>query len=154
MFGGSQKAQLRLQYERNILVTLARALKVDQCMKTRASQAPRQWKAWLARESRIRLIHCIFRAYCLKEAMKALLISHKSSSVSSSFYSIANRFSRSMNSPMSSPVGNHYGAAEMPTTSSMCTRLIKVGSYHFLLAILPINRIFQIFHALRPPRLT
>ncbi|KAF4763470.1 hypothetical protein HAV15_000339 [Penicillium sp. str.  len=29
MFGGSHKAQLKLQYERNVLVTLARALKVD-----------------------------------------------------------------------------------------------------------------------------
>ncbi|KAJ5360288.1 transcriptional regulator family: C2H2 zinc finger and Fungal Specific TF [Penicillium concentricum] len=63
MFDGSHKAQLKLQYERNALVTLARVLKVDPCMNTKASQAPRHWKAWLARESRIRLLHCIFRMY-------------------------------------------------------------------------------------------
>ncbi|KAI2698905.1 transcriptional regulator family: C2H2 zinc finger and Fungal Specific TF [Penicillium roqueforti] len=66
MFGGSHKAQLKLQYERNVLVTLARVLKVDQCMKTKTSQAPRQWRAWLARESRIRLLHCIFQLECLQ----------------------------------------------------------------------------------------
>ncbi|KAJ5603051.1 transcriptional regulator family: C2H2 zinc finger and Fungal Specific TF [Penicillium hordei] len=66
MFGGSHKAQLKLQYERNVLVTLARVLKVDLCMKSKASQAPTQWRAWLARESRIRLLHCIFQLECLQ----------------------------------------------------------------------------------------
>ncbi|KAJ5441965.1 hypothetical protein N7445_004972 [Penicillium cf. griseofulvum] len=61
MFDGSNKAQLKLQYERSVLVTSARVLKVDQYMNTLMSQAPRQWKTWLARESRIRLLHCIFR---------------------------------------------------------------------------------------------
>ena len=70
MFGGSHKAQLKLQYERNVLVTLARALKVDPCMKTKASQAPRQWRSWLARESRIRLLHCIFRVFHLRQLWK------------------------------------------------------------------------------------
>lgn len=65
MFGGSPKAQLKLQYERNVLVTLARVLKVDPCMKTKASQGPRQWRAWLAIESRIRLLHYIFRMFHL-----------------------------------------------------------------------------------------
>ncbi|KAG0156056.1 hypothetical protein PDIDSM_3232 [Penicillium digitatum] len=66
MFGGSHKAQLKLQYERNVLVTLARILKFDPCMKTKASQGPKHWRAWLARESRIRLIHCIFQLECLQ----------------------------------------------------------------------------------------
>ncbi|KAJ5836490.1 transcriptional regulator family: C2H2 zinc finger and Fungal Specific TF [Penicillium robsamsonii] len=66
MFDGSHKAQLKLQYERNVLVTLARVLKVDPCMNTKASQAPRHWKAWLARESRIRLLHSIFQLECLQ----------------------------------------------------------------------------------------
>ncbi|KAJ5794633.1 transcriptional regulator family: C2H2 zinc finger and Fungal Specific TF [Penicillium paradoxum] len=66
MFGGSQKAQLKLQYERNVLVTLARVLKADPCIRTRTSQVPRQWKSWLARESRIRLIHCIFQLECFQ----------------------------------------------------------------------------------------
>ncbi|KAL2696653.1 hypothetical protein AAEP93_003067 [Penicillium crustosum] len=66
MFGGSPKAQLKLQYERNVLVTLARVLKVDPCMKTKASQGPRQWRAWLAIESRTRLLHYIFQLECLQ----------------------------------------------------------------------------------------
>lgn len=70
MFGGSHKAQLKLQYERNVLVTLGRVLKVDPCMKTKTLQGPRQWRAWLARESRIRLLHCIFRVCYLQQYWK------------------------------------------------------------------------------------
>ncbi|KGO77993.1 hypothetical protein PITC_025210 [Penicillium italicum] len=114
MFGGSHKAQLKLQYERNALVTLARILKVDPCMKTKVSQGPKQWRAWLARESRIRLLHCIFR----------------NSNAFSSSYSIVNQYLGSMNFQRSSPVANHCGVAGMLTISSMYTSLIKEQSAH------------------------
>ncbi|CAG8089135.1 unnamed protein product [Penicillium nalgiovense] len=35
-------------------------------MKAKPSQAPRQWRAWLAKESRIRLLHYIFQLECLQ----------------------------------------------------------------------------------------
>ena len=70
MFGGSQKSQLKLQYERNTLITLARALKADRCMTDERALYPENWKAWLARESRIRLVHCIFRG-CSSEKRKS-----------------------------------------------------------------------------------
>ena len=132
MFGGSHKAQLKLQYERNVLVTLARVLKVDQCMRTKTSQAPRQWRAWLARESRIRLLHCIFRMCPLRQTMKAWLTIRQNSNVFSSFYLIVSRYLGSMNSPRSSPVANHYGVVEMPTISSMYTNPIKVSQFNLL----------------------
>jgi hypothetical protein len=69
MFDGSQKSQLKLQYERNLLVTLARALKGDRCMTDESALYPGNWKSWLARESRIRLVHCVFRE-CSPEKIK------------------------------------------------------------------------------------
>lgn len=130
MFGGSQKAQLKLQYERNLLVTLARALKGDRCMTDPRALYAENWKAWLARESRIRLVHCIFRESSQSKATimsETKLTFDKKSSASNSSYSIASRFSGSTNFQMSSPAVKHYGGVNFPALGPLISGLSKVS---------------------------
>jgi hypothetical protein len=121
MFGGSQKAQLKLQYERNLLLTLARALKVDRCMTDPGALYLENWKAWLARESRIRLVHCMFRECSQREVTimpETKLTFGKNSSASNLSYSVASRFSGSTNLQRSSPAVRNYGGVNFPALGS------------------------------------